>query len=631
MRTLPQPSQEGRVAHYDFDDRLDNAGAGTHHAIPVGTTIQYETGLSGKAALFDATQHAEVKDIDTFHADKPWSISVWLKADTSLSGVFSKIESQGDRRGVEMIWQKGRLQANLVHRWGISAIEVATVDPISSKRWHQVVLSYDGKSKASGLHVYVDGKVAPVTVHRDLLDGPITNAEPLRIGRRDDGLGFYGMLDELRIFERALEAKEAEELYWGERLHGILKITPDKRSAADKALLQDYYVDHQEDAATREAHHAVRLAKEAEQQMRDGIPTTLVMQEMEKPRKTSVLMRGVYDQPGEEVQPDVPASIAPWPEGAPRTRLGFARWLTSPSHPLTSRVAVNRLWQQCFGEGLVRTVNDFGSQGEPPTHPALLDWMARRYVEGGWKTKEMLRLIVTSATYRQSSAATEPMMLRDPENRLLVRGPRFRLSGEMLRDQALAASGLLVPKVGGPSVKPYQPPGLWEAVSYNGEETYVPDQGDGLWRRSLYTFWKRQAPPPSLLTFDGPTREKCTVRRARTNTPLQALVLLNDTTHVEAARALGALALEHAGDDDARLRFLFRRVLAREAVDDETTMLRSLLARQRVHFAQHPEKAAHLVAIGASPAGRSRPPGELAAWTVVAQTVLNLDEAITRR
>ena len=629
--TLPQPSRDGLVAHYDFEERLDGSGVSARRATPVGTTIQYEYGLSGQAAKFDATQHAEVKDFDVFQTNKPWSISVWLQADTSLGGVLSKIEPQGDRRGVEMIWQKGRLQINLVHRWGVNAIEVATVDQISSKRWHQVVLSYDGISKASGLRVYVDGKNAAVTVHRDLLGGSIRTAEPLRIGRRDDGLGFYGMLDELRVYGRAIHAEEAEDLYWGERLRGILKIAPDKRNAAEKALMQDYYVDHQEDAVTRDAYHAVQLTREAEQRLRETIPTALVMQEMAKPRKATVLMRGIYDQPGEEVQPDVPASIAPWPKDAPHNRLGFARWLTSPSHPLTARVAVNRLWQQCFGEGLVRTANDFGSQGEPPTHPALLDWMARHYVNAGWKTKDMLRLIVTSATYRQSSASTEALTQRDPENRLLARGPRFRLSGEMLRDQALAASGILVPKVGGPSVKPYQPPGLWEAVSYNGEETYVPDQGTGLWRRSLYTFWKRQAPPPALLTFDGPTREKCTIRRARTNTPLQSLVLLNDTTYVEAARVLGALALKHSDDDDARLRLIFRRVLARHAGNDEVSMLQALLMRQRSHFTKHRENAARLIAVGASPAGRNVDPSELAAWTVVAQAVLNLDETITRR
>lgn len=627
--TLPMPATSGLAAHYSFEEHLTTLSG--HTAAAIGTTLQYEPGLSGRAANFDATQHVEVAGLDLFHTDRPWSISLWLQPDTSLGGVFAQIEPRGDRRGVEMIWQKGRLQVNLVHRWGVSAIEVMTDTPVSSKRWHHVVLSYEGTSKASGLRLYVDGALAPVTVHRDLLQGSISTKEPLQLGRRDEGLGFYGMIDEVRLYRRALPAKEVANIFWGERLRGIFQVVRAKRNAADRALLQDYYVEHHETADVQRLLGEVRESRQAEQDLRSTIPTALVMQEMEKPRRATVLLRGVYDQPGEEVHPDVPASIAPWPENAPRNRLGFAKWLTSPAHPLTARVAVNRLWQQCFGEGLVRTVNDFGSQGEPPTHPELLDWMARRFVEGNWSTKAMLRLIVTSAAYRQSSAASEVLLQRDPENRLLARGARFRLPAEMLRDQALSVSGLLVPKVGGPSVKPYQPPGLWEAVSYNSEETYVPDSGDGLWRRSLYTFLKRQAPPPALLTFDGPTREKCTVRRARTNTPLQALVLLNDTTYIEAARALAALALDRPGDDATRMDFIFRRTVCRSPDNAEAGMLHALLLRQRQHFKQHPENASRLIQTGTTAAGRDMDPLELSAWTIVAQTVLNMDETITRR
>jgi len=292
---------------------------------------------------------------------------------------------------------------------------------------------------------------------------------------------------------------------------------------------------------------------------------------------------------------------------------------------------VNRLWQQCFGEGLVRTINDFGVQGEPPTHPELLDWLAVRFVQSGWNVKEMLRLIVTSAAYRQSSAPSAALLQRDPENRLLARGPRFRLSAEMIRDQALAAAGLLVERIGGPSVKPYQPPGLWEAVSYDGELTYREDQGDGLWRRSLYTFVKRQSPPPAPSAFDAPTRETCVVRRSRTNTPLQSLVVLNDVTYVEAGRALAALVLAQPGDDDARLRLAFCRVTARPPDEKELAMLRRALEQERVLFRQDPEAARRLIAVGASPAGRGLEPVELAAWSATAHALLNLDEVITRR
>ena len=631
MQSLPKPGDDRLIAHYDFEERLTSTGTKGSSAHAIGTALAYEPGVMGKAAKFDATQHAEADLGGAFDADKPWSISVWLNADGSLACVLSKIEPVGDRRGFEVIWQKGRLQINLVQRWSVNGIEIVTDEPMSGKKWHHLLLSYDGTRKAKGLGVYIDGLPAPVTVQRDTLTGSIANHEPLRIGRRDSGLGFYGMLDELRLLQRAVAPAEVRDWFWGERLRGI--ISTKKRSTSDQELLLGYFVDHHADSTTRTAFQNVQSAKLAEQTLRDAIPTTLVMQEMDKPRATAVLMRGQYDKPGETVQPATPAAISPWPEGAPRNRLGFAQWLVSPANPLTARVMVNRLWQQCFGDGLVRTMNDFGAQGEQPTHPELLDWLAVRFMQSGWNVKTMLKVIVTSATYQQSSRFAVPgSRLDDPENRLLARGPSFRLPAEMLRDQALAVSELLVPRVGGPSVKPYQPPGLWEAVSYNGEETYTPDSGDGLWRRSLYTFIKRQAPPPSLLMFDGPTREKCTVRRARTNTPLQALLLLNDETYVEAARVLAARVLgKSESNDEARLTQMFRRVTSRFPATEEISTLRGFLGRQTARFSRDRKSAEQLIAVGKSPHGRDLDSVQLAAWTVVAQALFSLDECITRR
>jgi hypothetical protein len=298
------------------------------------------------------------------------------------------------------------------------------------------------------------------------------------------------------------------------------------------------------------------------------------------------------------VQPGVPEAVGAWPPGLPRNRLGLARWLFSEGNPLTARVAVNRFWAQCFGEGVVRTPNDFGSQGEPPTHPELLDWLAATFRADGWNVKALLKRIVMSRTYRQDSGRRQmPQGVPDdPENRLLARGPSGRLSAEVLRDQALVVSGLLVPEVGGPSVKPFQPPGIWESVSYNGEESYVPDVGDGLWRRSVYTYVKRQSPHPMLLTFDGPTREKCTVRRARTNTPLQALLLLNDETFVRAAEALARRSL---GKPD-RIAWMFRAATCRDPEPEEVRLLEGLLQRRQ-------------------------------SWTLVAHSILNLDEVLSKR
>jgi hypothetical protein len=592
-QTLPTPPPDS-VYHESFTEKVNS----------IGTTLELPPGLRGQAAKFDATQHVEAK-VGVFDPDRPWTIGLWVNAEGSLSCPLSLIEPEGDRRGLEIIWQKGRVQVNLVNRWGASAIEVATVEALGAKAWHQIIVTYDGSRRAEGVHVYLDAMPASLEVRRDNLRGSIRNNEPMRIGRRDSGLGFYGLIDEVCLVPQRIKWEEVRDWFWGERIRGIVETEASKRRAADKEMLLDYYVRHFADAEVQKAHTAVQTAQKTEKALRDAIPTTLVMQEMDKPRTAHVLERGQYDKPLASVAPGVPAAIAPWQSDLPKNRLGFAKWLFSPDNPLTARVAVNRFWTQCFGEGLVRTPNDFGSQGETPTHPELLDFLAASFRDSAWNVKELLKRIVMSRTYRQDSrmgdfqsptAVENRRSLDDPENRLLARGPSGRLSAEMLRDQALAISGLLVPKIGGPSVKPFQPPGLWEAVSYNGEETYVPDAGEGLWRRSLYTYVKRQSPHPMLLTFDGPTREKCTVRRSSTNTPLQALLLLNDETFMKAAEAL---AQRSEGRKD-RIAWMFRAATSREPRADEWKLLQGLLERR-------------------------------GSMTLVAHTILNLDEVITRR
>ena len=620
LRTLPAPPMK-TVLHEALNEMVSQRGA------VLGTTLIFEPGVRGAAAKFDATQHVETR-VTNFDPDAPWSIGLWVKMEGSLSCPLSLIEPDGDRRGLELIWQKGRVQVNLVNRWGVSAIEVATVATMSVNAWHQIVLSYDGMQKAKGLRVFTDGTPMTLEVRRDTLRGSIANREPLRIGRRDSGLGFYGLIDEVRVVQTALDEQAVRDWFRSERIGGIVEMPSAKRTGADTETLLDDYIIHFADAQVREAHQRVRQAMAGDKKLRESIPTALVMQEMAKPRATHVMERGQYDKLGAAVLPGVPVAVAPWPADAARNRLGFAKWLVSKDHPLTARVAVNRLWQQCFGEGIVRTVDDFGSQGEAPTHPELLDWLAVTFRDSGWDVKAMMKCIVLSKTYRQQSAVR---FENDPENRLLARGPGGRMSAEALRDQALAVAGLLVPTIGGPSVKPYQPPGLWEAVSYNGEESYVPGTGGDLWRRSLYTYIKRQSPPPALLTFDGPTREKCTMRRPRTNTPLQALQLLNDDTFVEAARVLAERVLAAQRDDEARLRQLWRQVLIRDADADEIAMLRGLLQRQRERFENDSPSAAWLLSVGAAPRDPKLDAREHAAWTVVAQSVLNLDETISKQ
>lgn len=387
--------------------------------------------------------------------------------------------------------------------------------------------------------------------------------------------------------------------------------------------------------------------KEAQAALDKQIPTSMVMQEMAQPRDTFVLVRGQYDKFGEKVLPGVPAFLPPLPEGTPNNRLGLAQWLVAPGHPLTARVTVNRYWQMVFGTGLVKTAEDFGSQGERPSHPELLDWLAvelqtpvhspRLGVEHPWNVKSLVKRIVMSATYRQSSVVTPELLAQDPENRLLARGPRHRLPAEFIRDQALAVSGLLNDRIGGPSVSPYQPPGIWEELASRADgknwtaQEYVQSHGPDLYRRSMYTFWKRTAPPPSLVTFDAPDRETCVVRRARTNTPLQALVLMNDPTYVEASRKLAERILTQGGaSTEDRLAFAFRLATARQPRDRELEVLKTVLQRQRGIFRQNTEAASRLLSVGEAPRDDRLDAAELAAWTMVASAILNLDETLTK-
>jgi hypothetical protein len=325
----------------------------------------------------------------------------------------------------------------------------------------------------------------------------------------------------------------------------------------------------------------------------------------------------------------VPASLPPLPRGVPNNRLGFAQWLVDPSNPLTARVAVNRFWQMYFGTGLVKTLEDFGSQGEGPTHPELLDWLATDFVRSGWDVKAMQRLIVTSSAYRQSSRVTKPLLQKDPDNRLLARGPRLRLSAEMIRDQALAVSGLLVEQVGGPSVRPYQPEGLVKELT--GTEDYKQDHGPSLYRRSLYTFWKRTVAPPAMLTFDAAGRETCVVRETRTNTPLQALTLLNDVAFVEAARVLAQRVMTEGGATaEERLAFAFRLATARRPRPEELRILLSDFHEHLANFRKDTKAALQLVNTGEFQRDEKLDVSELAAYTAVAGLILNLDEVITK-
>jgi hypothetical protein len=434
-----------------------------------------------------------------------------------------------------------------------------------------------------------------------------------------------------------------------EKIGQILAVAPESRTEPQRSELRTYYRT-QVSTEARKLSEQIAALRQGQAELDKLIPTAMVMQEMPTPRDTFMLIRGQYDKKGEKVGPGVPEQIAPLANDAPLNRLGLGNWLVSPSQPLTSRVVANRYWQMFFGTGLVKTAEDFGSQGELPSHPDLLDWLAVEFKTGAtspsvatgasggaWNTRALLRLIVTSATYRQSAVVTPELTTRDPENRLLAHGPRFRLQAEFIRDQALAVSGLLNPRIGGKSVSPYQPAGLWEELMSRADganwtaQTYTQSHGPDLYRRTMYTFWKRTCPPPTLATFDAPDRETCTVRRARTNTPLQALILLNDPTYVEASRKLAERMLTEGGPTaDERITFAFRLATARKPSARELAVLRKILNRQMAIYEQDHDAAKKLLSVGESPRDEKLDIAELAAWTTLASVILNLDETVTK-
>ncbi|MBI3666641.1 MAG: DUF1553 domain-containing protein [Acidobacteria bacterium] len=646
LATLPGPPLKGLVAHYELDGNFADTSGHYRHGRILSGEPTYSPGPVGKAVEFDGETQVDFGNIAGFDRSDPFSVGLWLKTGGQKEmAVLQKMDDPKDRRGYELYFDESipipsllrrgsYLFVRLVHQWPNDAIEVRTQKPLLLGDWYDVVMAYDGSGKASGLRLYLDGKPAEVAVLRDSLSGSIQTPGSLQIGDGRISKPYRGQADDLRIYNRVLTAREIEQFTLHQPVRATLVILPAKRSKEQQKGLREYFLTYDAPEPIRKLYAELTRLKLEKEQLDEVIPTTMVMAEMEKPRETFVLGRGDYRNHGEKVTPEVPSALPPLPKDAPRNRLGLARWLVDPSHPLTGRVAVNRFWQMHFGNGLVKTAENFGSQGEPPTHPLLLDWLATEFIRTGWDVKGIERLIVTSAAYRQSSRLTPELREKDPENRLLARGPRFRLPAEMVRDNALAVSGLLNGEMGGHGVYPYQPKGLWEELAYGdvySAQTYVPSHGKDLYRRSMYTFWKRTSPPPFLITFDAPDREKCTARRAVTNTPLQALELMNDPTYVEAARALAQRLIHEAGSNQARrINVGFQLATAREPTPEEQKILADLARQKLAYYRQNKDAARKLLQVGESLYDRKLDPSELAAWTTVASVILSMDETITK-
>lgn len=626
----------GLIALYDFDQRnlknkIYSRQAGVMRQQSGEEKPDFISGKNGSGLQLNGDVWLDLNEVGVFRRSDPFSIGLWVNIPGGLSEgvIFHKgiAERLYNFRGYHLYLKNSRLEANLAYAAPSNAITRVTSVDVPRDRWVHLAMTYDGSSSAQGLRLYVDGREAPLETVVDQLTKEIlfkTKKQPgLQIGAWDRGYGLKGgKVDQVVVYDRVLAPVEVLILTGEIKGKDLLK---DRWSEKEIRDLKEYYLSvvHPENLKVKRALRAYRtdLAEAVE-----PVQELMIMTEMPEPKQSYILERGEYNAPGEEVFPNTPAAVLAFPEDLPRNRYGLAQWLTHRDNPLTARVAVNRIWQNFFGAGLVKTTEDFGSQGELPSHAELLDWLAITFRESGWDVKALNKLIVMSATYRQDSRATPGLRELDPDNRLLARGPAGRLSAEMIRDNVLAASGLLNRTIGGKSVKPYQPAGLWQI----NNATYVPDTGAAVYRRSLYVLVKRSVPNPTLSTFDGNPRSYCVVRRQTTDTPLQALVTLNDPTFVEASLALGKRMAETKDIRNA-IGDTFRKLTGRTPSQKELDLLADMRTRQLQRFKAQPEKAEGWLNAGQSRVEGSHDRLAIAANAVVANTILNADATLTKR
>jgi len=620
------------------------------------------------SARMETGTHLDLPAVGNREWRQPFSAGTWLmpRLETSASSspavgaILARVDPA--RRGWELIFDHGKLAFRLVHQWPDHAIVVETEKVVLTRgRWNHLLVAYDGSGLAAGVRIYVDGRPQPLAIGKDALDGSVAVASPLRFGREGDERGVFrqARLQDFRFYDRALDPDEAARVPWADRVAEIIARAPPAAWSEDESkTVSDYYFANRDGVVPALAARLPALEAELagmsargpedlprvnqerynkdlnfaiDSTTKDG-DVALVCEESPQLAYANVLARGVYTARIERVRPAIPHFLPPLPPGAPRNRLGLADWIVSPANPLTARVTVNRMWAEVFGAGIVETTEDFGVMGAKPSHPELLDWLAIDFRDHGWDVKRFYKQLVMSATYRQSARITPQLLEQDPKNRLLARGPRFRMDAEMLRDTVLSASGLLVDRIGGPSVKPYQPEGVWESGGYPTANTtyYQPDHGPALYRRSLYTFWKRMATMPDMDAFDAPPRDGSCTRRQRTNTPLQALVAMNDPQWLEAARCLAERVIQRDAATDRRLDDIGRLLLARPWRPREQAVLHQALARFSAVYDHDLPASRALIAVGESRPNPALPANEVAAWMLVASTAFNLDATLNK-
>ena len=618
----PLDEGAGEPVHFDF--------AGTNQAVDIGENTNRQDGaVAALAYTTGGTNAPAFADVGNFERTNAFTYTAWVRFGEDKGGaLFARMDDRGGTfRGWDLYFEGGKPAFHLLNDYPTNALKVSAKTELPKDRWNFVAVTYNGSSKASGVKIYVNGAMQEVEVQNNSLNASTLTSVPFKLGQRETGSVLVNAgLQDLKIFSRALSPGEVAELMNLPRLQW-LTLKPQRSTNETEELFSLWL--NKADSMYRGLLAARDGLNKEMADIRSRGTVAYVMNERTNAPEAYVLYRGAYDQRRDKVGAATPEFLPPLPADAPRNRLGFAQWLLRPENPLTARVTVNRYWQEIFGTGIVRTAGDFGVAGEQPVNQPLLDWLAVDFREHNWDVKRFFKMLVMSATYRQSAVTSPEKIERDPENRLLAHGPRFRMDAEMIRDGALAASGLLVEKIGGPSVRPYQPPGIWDKVGMPQGNTrnYVQDHGESLYRRSVYTFWKRQAAPASLEIFNAPSREVCTVRRERTDTPLQALVTLNDPQFVEAARHLAQEGLQNNNDV---FNFMAERLLARPLTSKERKILAANADDLLAHYKAAPKEAAQLLAVGETKPDAKIDPPTLAAYTMVANELLNLDEVLNK-
>jgi hypothetical protein len=583
-------------------------------------------GKSGNGILADGDSLTTLPSFGITHADQPFSISLWLKPAEAhpRAVVFSNTSSfDVPFSGYDLILENGHLVWSLARERPGCAASITSVAKIPVGEWTHVTVTNDGSRTAAGLKIFINGQSAETTVACDNLTRDFLAGGGLKFMGRGRDIGLRGgMVDEITIHKRAITELEVSSLHSG---------LPVSHAHASPGQITEY-VHSAIDPVARKLTEELNAARAAYRSEEAKVREIVTMRESATPTPAHILLRGDYTMIGDQVGRETPDWLPPFPSDQPRNRLGLARWLTSPDHPLTGRVMINRIWQEIFGKGLVVTSDNFGLQGAQPSHPELLDWLARDFMNHGWDQKRAIKQMVLSATYAQDSKVSPALRERDPANTLLARGPARRLTAEQIRDSALALSGLLSQTIGGEPVKPYQPDGsMWKSIN-NFLPEYKHDQGEGLYRRSLYTFWRRTTTPPNMILFDTSTREVCSTNRQTTNTPLQALVLLNDPQFVEAARKLAERILKAGGTtDESRAQWAYREVTGSVPTAPQLTILTDLVREQRDFFHTKSSDAAALLKVGESKPDPTLDATELATFTTLAQALLNLDATINLR